>query len=59
MSGTAKRLSLKAQGCFNPGEQMQILINPERVAPAGRNRVAVESAIWALYPGSRIGRIDL
>jgi len=48
---TAKRSCLKAQGCFNPGEQRQILINPERVALVGRNRVAVEIGDSILYPG--------
>ena len=32
-SDTAKRLSLKAQGCCNPGVASLRSINPERVAP--------------------------
>jgi hypothetical protein len=35
--------------------QMYIPLNPERVAPVGRNRVAVESAINSVTQGSRNG----
>ncbi len=33
------------------GKQVHIVINPERVAPVGRNRVAVELAIKFCNPG--------
>jgi hypothetical protein len=39
---TAKRLRLKAQGCFNPGIAIPGSNNPERVASKRRNRVAVD-----------------
>jgi hypothetical protein len=44
-SGTAKRLCLKARVASTLGKQVHILLNPERVAPVGRNRVAVELVI--------------
>ena len=33
------------------GKRVDILVNPERVAPVGRNRVAVELAIQFCNPG--------
>src|SRR5882672_5022110 len=53
----AKRLRLKAQGCFNPGLTSLIIINPERVAPSGNaTGFAVDIDLY-FTQGSRSGNL--
>ena len=44
-TATAKRLRLKAQGCFNPGVVSADHYQPGTGCANGRNRIAVEWAI--------------
>src|SRR5713101_4162222 len=55
-SGTAKRLCLKAQGCFNPGgNQVQIIVNPERVVPPDATAWRLNRPFNPVTQGSRSG----
>jgi len=58
---TAKRLRPTAQGCRcgYPGLLSHVVSNPERVASASRNRVAVGLTIQFQTQGSRSGNPGL
>jgi hypothetical protein len=56
-AGTAKRLWIKAQGCFNPGISRSDHYQPG--TGCGLNRVAVASSIPSMTQGSRSGNLGL
>src|SRR5438552_7802074 len=56
-TATAKRLRLKAQGCFNLGVVSADHYQPGTGCASGHNRVAVESVIQFCTQGSRSGNL--
>ena len=52
-TGTAKRLRLKAQGCFNPGGKSRLVTNPERVAPTDATALRLNRLSSPVAQGSR------